>query len=74
MVYGASAGESGKDTSAQLTYPGRRVGIRGTYNHKIKSIPIETAGRVTKTTIDEVLVIMHQHAFYSKGNTLLTTN
>ena len=47
-----------------FTHADHQVDIRGIDNHAINSIPIATAGGVTKTTMCEV--IMHQWAYYYK--------
>ena len=68
--HGANWGVSGEDVRVQFYHPDRRVDIRGIDNHEINSIKIVKAEEVTSTTLGEVIIIMHQHAYYSKGNTI----
>ena len=48
----------------------RTTHIRGINNYEITSIPLVTTGRVALTTSSEVILIMHQHAYHGKNNTI----
>ena len=61
---------AGEDSRVLFTYTYLRVDIRGIDDHDINSIPIIAGGRVTNTTIREVIIIIHQCAYYSKGNAI----
>ena len=63
-----SRGVESENARAWLTYPDHRINIRGTDDHGINSMPIVEVRWVTKTTIDEVVITMHQHNYYSKGH------
>ena len=43
------------------------------HNSEINYIPIVTAGGVTKTTIGEVIIMMHQHACHVKGSVIYSS-
>ena len=70
---GANRGVAGEYSRVLFTHPDRRVDIRGTDNHEITSIPIVTTGGFTRTTTYDVIMVLHQCAYYSKGTTFHST-
>ena len=63
-----NGGVACEDFRVRFAYLGYRVDIRGTDNYDINYFPIALATRVTETTLGEGVIIMNQHAYYSKGN------
>jgi hypothetical protein len=61
---GANGGIAGADTRIIERHPHRMVDVRGIDNHEITSTPIVTAGAVAKSQRGDVILIMHQHAYY----------
>ena len=58
-----NVGVAGEDPRVRCNHPGHRIYIKGTDNHGINYIPIVIAGIFAKTTIGEVMIIMHQHSY-----------
>ena len=67
---GANGGVAGNDVRIIEKHPDKTVNIRGIDNHEVPSIPIVTAGGVTNTTVGEVILILHQHAYHPKCPTI----
>ena len=67
---GENRGVAGEDVCTRFTHLDLRVDIRGMCNHEINSVPIATAVGVNSTTIGELIITMHEHAYYSKENTI----
>jgi hypothetical protein len=60
----ANGGIAGIDTRVIERHPHRTDDIRGSDNHEITSIPIVTAGAVTRSQRGDVILIMHQYAYH----------
>ena len=67
---GANGGVAGADVRVINMASDRRVDIRGIDDHELTSMPLVTAGAVTKSQRGEVIVIMHQCAHHGKGKTI----
>jgi len=67
---GANGGVAGKDMHVIFTNLDRIISIRRINNYEINSIPMVTAGGVTKSIVGEVIIILNQHTYYDKGKTI----
>ena len=65
-----SRGVADEGSHALSTHPHIQVEIRHMKNYEINSFHVVVGRGVTKITADEVIIIKHQHACYSKGNTI----
>ena len=70
---GANVGVVGEDVRIGFTHPDHRVNVRGTDDHDISSARVGVVGGVTKTTIGEITIIIRQHVYHSKGNTICSS-
>jgi hypothetical protein len=64
---GANGGIAGNDVKQSSTCSDKTVKIMGIDNHQLTSIPIITAGRVSKSHVGPVILIFNQYAHHSKG-------
>ena len=67
---GANGGVTGKYVTVLNTYPYRQANILVIDNHDIISVHIYTIVALDKSQAGPVIIIMHQYAYYIKGNTI----
>ena len=67
IVRWESGGIICEDPRVYFNHPDIQVDIRGIDNHEIKYTHIVVAGGVTKSTIVDIIIIIHQCAYYYKG-------
>ena len=65
-----NGGLAGNYVRVIVKHPDRTVDILGVDNHEITSVTLVTTGGVILTTLDEVILIIHQHAHHGKNKTI----
>ena len=66
---GANGGLAGSDVKI-LERTGRTVSVTGIDNHELHGLDIVTCGALLHTNHGKVVLIMHEYAYYGRGNTI----
>ena len=66
---GANGGFAGSDVRV-LERTGRTVSVTGIDNHELPDLDIVTCAAVLHTNHSKVVLIMHEYAYYGRGNTI----
>ena len=66
---GANGGLAGSDVRI-LERTGRTVSVTGIDNHELPGLDIVTCAALLHTNHGEVVLIMHEYAYYGRGNTI----
>ena len=66
----ANGGVAGKDTHIIFTSLDRIISAYRIDDHEINSILIVTAREVTKSVVQEIIIILNQYTYYDKGKTI----
>ena len=66
---GANGGLAGSDVRI-LERTGRTVSVTGIDNHELPGLDIVTCAALLHTNHGKVVLIMHEYAYYGRGNTI----
>ena len=66
---GANGGLAGSDVRI-LERTGRTVSVTGIDNHELPGFDIVTCAALLNTSHGKVVLIMHEYAYYGRGNTI----
>ena len=66
---GANGGLAGSDVRI-LERTGRTVSVTGIDNHELPGLDIVTCASLLYTNHGKVVLIMHEYAYYGRGNTI----
>ena len=66
---GANGGLAGSDVRI-LEWTGRTVSVTGIDNHELPGLDIVTCSALLHTNHGKVVLIMHEYAYYGRGNTI----
>ena len=66
---GANGGLAGSDVRI-LERTGRTVSVTGIDNHELPGLDIVTCAALLPTNHGKVVLIMHEYAYYGRGNTI----
>ena len=66
---GDNGGLAGSDVTI-LEWTGRTVSVTGIGNHELPGLDIVTCAALLNTNHSKVILIMHEYAFYGRGNTI----
>ena len=69
LLIGGNGGLAGSDVRI-LERTGRTVSVTGIGNHELPGLDIVTCAALLHTNHGKVILIMHEYAYYGRGNTI----